>query len=272
MDTEENTIIDFKSALEFLNQASQTFKTDVFIPSLDKTLSFKEIDAKQQKELLSAAMDNNVYNTSFIKTFYNILKDNLLDSDKNIIDELTICDKACVAISLRKQISDDLTIIFDEKNNITQKVDINDVLNKFKSFETPKSQTLELSNSSVLLKAEVIVPSVKVEVDYDNEINKNKKKTEEIKTQEDVKQIISEAFIFEISKYMNKIWINDTEINLNDIKLSEKNKLIEKLPSGLIQKVLEQINAWKKDLDSVLTVKFEEHTKVIAIDSILFLN
>jgi len=40
----------------------------------------------------------------------------------------------------------------------------------------------------------------------------------------------------------------------------------------LIQKLLEVISEWKKTLDSFLTVTSGEHSKVISIDSLLFLS
>jgi hypothetical protein len=269
---QENDILDFKSALNFLDEASKTFKTDIWIPTLQKTLSFKEINAKQQKELLSAAIDDSVYNTSFINTFYNILRDNILDEDKSIIDDLKISDKACIAINLKQQISNELTVVFDDSKNITSKIKIDNIVENFKSYKNPNSEIVELKNQSVFLKAEITLPTIKTEIEYDKEISKKQKKGSDIKTQDDIKIVISDAFIMEISKYINKIWINETEINLSSLKIEDKNKLVEKLPSGLIQKIMENINLWKKDLDSILTVSFNDYTKVISIDSVLFLN
>jgi hypothetical protein len=59
---------------------------------------------------------------------------------------------------------------------------------------------------------------------------------------------------------------------LEDLTINQKNAVIEKLPSGLIQKVLEQISLWKKELDSILTVNYQNYTKAISIDSLLFLS
>ena len=105
IEEKEIQLIDFKNALEVLDQISEVFKVDVWIPSTQSYLQFKEIDTKQQKEMLSSAMDNSVYNTTFINVFYDILKQNLLEKDKTIIDNLTIHDKASIAIYLKNQIS-----------------------------------------------------------------------------------------------------------------------------------------------------------------------
>ena len=113
--TEENNILDFNQAINTLNDVSKAFTIDAYIPSKNSTLTFKEINAKQQKELLGAAMDTSVYNLGFSNTFYNILKDNLIGDDNTIIDSLTISDRACVALTLKSQISNDLKVTFDDK-------------------------------------------------------------------------------------------------------------------------------------------------------------
>lgn len=268
----DNNILDFNSALDVLNQVSETFKTEAWIPSKGIFLTFKEIDAKQQKELLSAAIDNSVYNSSFTKTFFNILKNNLIEEDKSILDELDLADKASIAITLKHQIIKELNVIFDEKEKVTEKVNITSIVDKFKKYKSPSPKTISLKNNQFEIKVELKLPLIKSDLVYDEQLKRVKKKADQIKTSEDVQEIVSEAFIGETSKYIQRIWINDTEIETVDLKPEQKIKVVEKLPSGLIQKVLEQISEWKKELDDILTVKHQEYTKVIAIDSLLFLS
>jgi hypothetical protein len=268
----DNNILDFNSALDVLNQVSETFKTEAWIPSKGIFLTFKEIDAKQQKELLSAAIDNSVYNSSFTKTFFSILKSNLIKEDKSILDELDLADKASISITLKHQITNELNVIFDEKEKIIEKINITHILDKFKKYKSPTSKNISLKNNEFEIKVELKLPLIKSDLSYDEQLKKVKKKADQIKTSEDVQEIVSEAFIGETSKYIQRIWINDTEIETIDLKPEQKIKVVEKLPSGLIQKVLEQISEWKKELDDILTVKHQEYTKVIAIDSLLFLS
>jgi hypothetical protein len=269
--TVENTILDFNSALMILGKASETFKVDAWIPSINSNLSFKELDAKQQKALLSAAMDTSVYNTSFINTFYTILKNNILADDKNIIDSLTLSDKASIALSLRSRISDHINVNFDESKDISKKYNIDMFLTKFKSYKSPETVILDSKSDSFSLKVEIIYPTIKTEVDYDTQFKGNRK-SEEVKTSEDLQHLVSNAFLGETSKYINKVWINEDEITLNTLKFEQRIKLVEKLPSNLIQKIIETISDWKKSLDEVLTVSHEEYTKTVNIDSLLFLN
>jgi hypothetical protein len=268
--TTENVILDFNSALTALEKVSESFKVEVWIPSIASYLTFKELDAKQQKSLLNAAMDTSVYNTGFIKAFYNILNENLL-SDGVLIDSLTLTDKTCIALTLKNQISNQINVVFDEAKDISKKYDLNEILGKFKGYKTPESTILESKSNDFTLKVEVLLPTIKVEVDYDSQIKDNKK-TEDLKNNEDIKKLVTDAFLGETSKFINKVWINNEEVILSSLKFEQRIKLIEKLPSNLIQKIIETISLWKKELDEILTVKHEEYVKTISIDSLLFLN
>jgi hypothetical protein len=268
----ENIILDFNSALDILNKVSKTFNVEAWIPSTSSYLTFKELDAKQQKSLLNAAMDTTVYNTGFIKAFYNILKENVLTEGDNLIDSLTLSDKACIALTLRSQISDEINVIFDEKKDISEKIKVKGILDDFKNhYKAPNSVVLDVKSDSFSLKVEVLPPTIKTEVDYDNQL-KSKTKSEDVKTEEDVRNIVTDAFLGETSKFINKIWVNEEEITLSNLKFDERIKLVEKLPSNILQKIIENISSWKKDLDDILTVKHEEYVKTISIDSLLFLN
>lgn len=268
--TEENTILDFNSAINALNSISESFKIDVYIPSKQKTISFKEIDAKQQKNLLSAAMDNSVYNSDFIKTFYSILKENILVEDKSIVDELTLTDRSFIAIALKSQISEELNVKFTDE--ISSKINLKDVISKFTSYKTPSLTEVDLKNDSVTLTVGITLPTIKTEVDYEENFYKDYKKVDQIKSNKDVQDIISDAFISETSKYISYVNINGSKYDFNTLTFNQKIRVVEKLPSGLIQKVLEQISKWKNDIDSILTVTDGDLKKVIAIDSLLFLS
>lgn len=270
--TEEINILDFDNALKALNEASETFQVDVWIPSQNKYIKFKEIDAKQQKDLLNAAMDNSVYNSSFLKVFGQIIHDNILDDNLDSLENIIAVDKASIAISLKNQISNELRVVFDEKNDVIEQIKLEPIIEKFKTYKTELSKTVELKNNVVKIKAELNHPNLKTELAYNQNLNKQYKKADQIKTNEEIQTIISDAFIGETSKYIKKLWINDQEVLLEDLTINQKNAVIEKLPSGLIQKVLEQISLWKKELDSILTVNYQNYTKAISIDSLLFLS
>jgi len=262
--------MDFNKALEALNQASESFIIDAWVPSLQKNLTFKQLDAKQQKDLLGSVMDTSVYNTSFVKAFYNILKNNILTENVDV-DKFTLVDKTVIGLYLKNQISDEINVFFGDKNEVSQKFPLKPILEMFKSYKTPDSIVLEDKNNQFSLKIKISYPTIKIEYDYDDQ-NKNNKKSEDVKTTEDIQKLITESFLGEISKYIDKIWINDDEINVLEMTFNQKVKLIEKLPSTLIQKIIDNVSNWKSEIDDILRVKHEEYTKIISLEGSLFLS
>jgi hypothetical protein len=268
-----NNIIDFNDALNLINSVAEDFTVDVWIPSKNKTIKFKELNANQQKKLLGVAIDNSVYNTGFTNSFYDILKNNIIDDvELDFIDNLSLLDKASIAITLRRQISENITVTFDSKNKISKSFPVDDIVERFKTCQIPKDEVVEVNNEKHSIKILLTYPTVKTELEFDKEFSKTHKKADQVKSQEDVQNIITEAFISETTKYINKLWISDNEINFNLLSPKQKVQIIEKLPSNIMQKILENISRWKNLSDDLLKVEFEDYSKVITIDSILFLN
>ena len=277
MEEENVNILNFDDALKALNTVSEAFNVNIWVPSKQKEYSFKELEAKQQKNMLSSAMNSSVYNTSFVKNMYNVINSNFLDKEnKNIINDFTIFDKFAIAVSLKDKISDETSITFDEKNNIVKKLSLKPIIEKFKTFNTPKSEFLEVDNENFKIKLEISVPTILEELEYEEQINKKEKKVDDIKNTDDIQKIISEAFIGETTKYIKMIYVNGNDLGFNNIDFIKKIRLVEKLPSGILQKILQIVSNWKKEVDSILTVETEvdgkNYTKIISIDGVFFLS
>lgn len=270
--SEDNTptVLSFKDALNALDNVSKdSFVGEVWIPSLNKTLSIKEINAKQQKNLLEAAIDSSVYKTSFAKAFYEIIISNISES-KEVIDSLTIADKISIAIELRSQISPSVKVEFEE-GGITEDVLLQTISDKIKQYKTPQEEIFEVVKNGVCISASVVIPTIHSEVQFDTFLLKNKKKTEDT---EEVKSIITDAFLGETSKYIKSISIDGNDLNYSSFSVHQKIQFVEKLPAAVMQKILDIIAKWKKELEETITVKSSsgEFTKVLEIDSLLFLT
>ena len=207
---EDNIILDFDKALNLIDSVSDSFKVDIWIPSIKKTLSFREVEAKQQKALLSSAMEKTIYNSSFSKIFQEILNKNLIETEdfkKEDLNNLNIFDKASIALHLKNRISNKTKVIFNSEENISQTVELSDILEKLNKLEYIDSKMIEVTNGELIIKALLKLPTISGEVQYDEELSKLFKKSNDIKTEDDVKNIVTEAFISEASKYISKIFI-----------------------------------------------------------------
>jgi hypothetical protein len=267
----------FQDALKILDDVSNTFILDVWIPSKQIILKFKEIDAKQQKEILRSSMKSSVYNTEFIKTFYKILHDNLLNKeDENVLKELSIFDKNFIIIALKSKISKDLELVFDEKENIKKKINLENICKNFNTYTHPDNCIVVLKQNETEINVTVGLPSIETEFQYEIDVHKKEKSIDDVKNTEDIQNIVTDAFIGETSKYIKNVKINDIDINYESFSFLQKIKIVEKLPSGLIQMVLENVSEFKKSIDDFLTMVVEEngktYKKVISADNLMFLS
>ena len=258
---------DFNSALSALSDLVDTYSSDVYIPSTKSDLKLREINANQQKELIGSSVDNSLYNTVFIISFYKILVELLGDE---ILKTLTVFDKASLVLGVRKRISDVLMVRFDEKSEESSKISLDIILKQIKkNYQHPKPTKLGDKKLSVT----VSTPSIYTEFLYEDLMHKKEKTVNDIKTSQDVKDIISKEFLGEISKYVKLVSMGKDHIDFDTLTFPQKIRLVEKLPSSIVQEILSKISDWKKDLESYLIVSDDSGKQVtIKIDPILFVN
>ena len=90
---------------------------------------------------------------------------------------------------------------------------------------------------------------------------------QEINTdQELLKEGIGKLYIYEIIKYIDIIQVEDDIINLDDIRIHERVKLVEKLPLSVYSKISDFIETVNKYNSDILTVDETE----LAIDAEFF--
>jgi len=257
----ENKENSFNSILDALNKISSSFTLQIFIPSLKQNIEFKELNAKQQKKLLETITDTSIYKTQFTKVFLDIIKENVI-TDGFDINSLTIYDKIFIGLFLRYKISNKLNVIFNENPMYSEDVDLDGIIEKTKNYIHPEKETINIIKNETKIEVEVTVPSMITS-----------KKIEQVKNMEEIGNVLSEAFIGEVSKFITKISFDENVIELNDLQINQRIKLTELLTADLIQKVLQKISDWKKSLDDILYVTSTDlkYNKSINIDNLLFL-
>jgi hypothetical protein len=262
--------LSFKDALNALDTVSKdSFISEVWIPSLNRSVTVKEINARQQKNLLEAAIDSSVYKTTFSKAFYDIITSNVSEP-KEILDTLTIADKIALAVALRSQISPTIKVEFED-GDTTEDISLKIITDKIKHYVTPLEESFEVVKNGVSISVNVILPTIHSEVQFDTFLLKNKKKTDDT---EEVKTIITDAFLGETSKYIKNVSIDGEDLNYSSFSIHQKIQFVEKLPAAVIQKILDIIAKWKKELETLITVKAStgDYTKLLEVDSLLFLT
>jgi len=220
-----------------LEAANTTAATDVYIPSLKKIVKFKNLTLKQQKALLKASIDETLTKLAFGIDFYDIIKDNNLESLNP--DNLYVHDRVAIAIALRATGIDAEYKIGDKTYNL------NDNINNFPSINillNDVETSIETDNVNIIL----TIPTLKA----DKEVSKYALSKLANITAADLKTMISELFIYEVVKFIKQVTysLNNEKVvvDFNNIKTVEKVSVIENFSSHTTNKILDFIKNYRK--------------------------
>jgi hypothetical protein len=254
---------DVKDIINLIQGLDNESSFTLFIPSLQKDVRFKQLTTEQLKRILKTVVDSPVYNSEFIKTFNSIIKENCLDKDINI-NNLTSYDKILILFKVKiESISSDFNFVFTEEeiqnNNLAERNKTVNIETHFQEFLKKNVNfeplTIEYNNSYVVCNLPTIYTENKLEL----ELHKNIKI--EVTTPEELRAIVGETFINEVTKFITAINVNETDIDL--MKLSFKNRIsvVENLPTQIINKVVKYIEKYREALKPLLTYKISAETK-----------
>jgi uncharacterized UPF0160 family protein len=94
-----------------------------------------------------------------------------------------------------------------------------------------------------------------------------------------LRNIIGETFINEVTKFISSVKVNDQSIELSNIDFKNRIKIVEQLPTNLINKVIKYIESYrnitKNILNFTVSVKNEQDqlvvlNKELSLDASLF--
>jgi hypothetical protein len=257
-----------QDVLQLLKALDQTNSFEVFLPSLQKPVSFKQLNTEQLKKILKTVIDSPIHNTEFVTTFNSIIKDNILDKSVSV-DNLDIFDKTLILIKTRiESISPEYTFNLndDEKNQLKDfKIDLSSIYNTFIATTPAYNSTTLKSGECELL---VALPTLQTENKIEKELYKNVKL--EITTPDELRNTIGETFINELTKYITSIKVNEALIDLNQHNFKTRIKLVEQLPATCINGVLKYIEGYKNYLKPLVTHSKNGIEKDLPQDATLF--
>ena len=258
----KNEMGSMEEVLGLMDRVNEVFSYEVWIPSLNKNVMFRELNTNQQKRLIKAIIDSPVYNTEFIFALKKIIQENCVDSNVNV-DELTIMDKAIIAMKMRSvSIGDIIELkipVGTEENpsTIQRGISIEKLLKDIKKnikLPDPEIITDERGVYSITCS----IPTILAEYKLEDEMRKNSN-SRDIKNYDELRQSVGDIFMGEIAKYIKDITIGDgdksTTIDLNALSFKNRITLIGKLPERIVKNVVKYIEKTKKAIDGITLVK-----------------
>lgn len=263
---------DIQNILQILKELDKSNSFEIYLPSLQKNVLFKQLNAEQLKNILKSSVDSSLYKKQFTATTNNLIKENILDKDINI-NELNIFDKLLFLIKTRiESISPEYTFYFNddeiseyslEQANFT--INLSEIYNAFISSK-PTYNKIEIENGNCTIT--VALPNILTENRLEDELYKNIKL--QISTTEELQATIGETFINEITKYIYNLKINDQIINLNDLNFNDRIKIVEQLSAPIITQILKYIESYKILVAPLITHSQFNIEKEIAFNTTIF--
>jgi hypothetical protein len=218
--------------LKQLEALSTTAGISVYIPSLKKAVRFKNINLKQQKDLLKSTIDDTLTKLSFTTKFYSIIQENA--TDVLDVNKLYTFDRSAIALALR---ANGLSATF---NNIN----LNDII----------AQTQTINVDLETLKASIGIQDLTIELEaptlgVDRDINLTTTARLKNVSDKDVKTLIGELFVHEIVKFIKLITFKtesgEQSVNFSELKVDDKISVTEQLPSTATNKILDFIRTYR---------------------------
>lgn len=260
-----------KSILDALKELDQQNTFALEIPSLQKKVSFKQLSTEQLKSILKTVVDSPIYNSQFITTINKIIKENCVSENINI-EQFTIYDKILILFKTRlESLSKEYTFNFTNEEQKQYSLSPSHAINleeHFESFLNKKyifpSSIIEIANCKVVCQ----LPNLLTENKLESELHKNVKI--EVETTEELREIVGETFINELTKYIGSLSIGDTTENLNNLSFKNRIKIVEQLPTTIINGVLKYIENYREKIKELTQMNFSGLEKDITLDASFF--
>lgn len=237
---------------EFFDLIANITKDQTFVAALtDKQeYNFKQISTLQLKELVKTVVDSpltqSLFNTTITKTF----KDNIV-GDKILHDRFNVIDRLIFTLETR---------INSISHTIVQKVDGNQII---VNLTQVLEKLRELTEKSSFLFSDAVATEDKISITYgvptidaDDRLNREvyKEAKSDVENTDELRKLIGEAFINEITKAVKIIQIEDREFDLSSLDFKTRVKMVESLPANLIKRVIMFVEKYKQVIESSLEV------------------
>jgi len=220
--------------LDKLSSLKNDFK--VYVPSIKKEVVAKSITLKQQKDIISTAVNGVLGALQFTEAINNIILENVEG------DKFFAFDRVPIILRLREQSLGDRV-----KAENDETVSINDCLKKAKS---PPKFKLNTSVTIDSIKASLRIPTLKEENQI---VKKCILEIDKLKT-EDLSEAMGLIYIFELIKHIQSVTIDEQTLEFNDLKVIDRVKIVEELPLELYERITSFLQDVSKYEKSILTI------------------
>lgn len=248
---------DFFAALDtFLEEQNVALKL-----SDGTEYKFKLLSTSQLKDLIKTVVDSPVTLAQFNLATSKVMQECLVEGK---IENLTAVDRLLWLIETRiSSLGDNITMYSgDDEFNVDLKI----ILSNLKTtLETNPSAFQAQTITDGAFAVSISVPTMAAENRLTEEVYTNL--DFKVETPEELRTLLGDTFLYEITKCVRSISLKDKTINLDDLSFADRIKAVEKLPATLSSKIISFVETYKKLVAEALVI---EDDLSLPIDGTLF--
>lgn len=247
--------LNINDIIGLVKETNKDFEMDVYIPSLNKEVHFKPMNASHLKSIIKTSVEGIFANNYFNQSVYSIIKD---ICDPSIpLSKITTLDKIFILLQLRKKnVKDSISVDFkkDDKT-VSEEVNLEDFLNKIKKQKLSFSDEVYKNGSYEITLG---FPSIDQEFAFDRYFEQSRIKKIDENDRAALKELFAPLFINEISQYIKSVKIKDQEISLLTLSISERTAIVESLSGTVVSGIISTIDkSFGKQISKIVTVEKE---------------
>lgn len=264
--------LNINDIISLVKESNKQFETDIYIPSLNKEIHCKPMNASHLKNIIKTSISGVFSNIKFNQTMFTVLKDVLDPSIPTTV--INTFDKILILLQLRnKNVKNTIDVeLSDGENTKTETFSLEKIINKGKKDKFDFSEQI-LTDGSYIVTLDF--PSIEQEFLFDRYFEQNKLKNIKEDDKNSLKELFGPLFIHEISQYVKSIKISDSEINMRNLSVEDRTNIMENLSSNIIAKIIEKIDdVFGKQINKLLSIEKEidgtKYKGAVQINSTLF--
>jgi hypothetical protein len=236
-----------------LKEINNSNLVSVYVPSAKKTMAFRPLSVKQQKDLIKSGLDGAMAGI----TISNIINDIVLENSVEKYKFLVI-DKFPIILALRKQAFGEIFVLKEEEKETLYNID--SILSKKLEYSLDLQTVISLGDADVSVYLDVVT------LEDDTKINSVQIEKTKKNKDEEISETVGSLFVYEILKFISKVKIGEEELDLNTLPIKDRLTVVESIPVTLNNKILEYIQQFRKEETLYVTTD----SGVLPIDARLF--
>lgn len=251
---------DFDKLLNDINRLNEQDQHDVYILTHQKSVPFKPLTLKQQKDILSSTTHESP-TVEFVSVIDEIIKENCMDFEI----QLHNCDRSLIVLQLRSKAIGPTLNLYNKAGD-RMKLNIDKHIEKIKKMNIDINDMLSFTVKNENIKIECEIPSTQIDTAINNQFNKQTGGEKE----SSMNRLIGDIYVYETLKYIKTISTQQVKLNFHEnTEIESQIKIMESMPVLICSDIVKNIKKIR-EIEVEALRSDDLNGMIIPIDATLF--